>query len=200
MRMRAASFLFSWCGLVPHTCEVRWCVFRSCFRVGMPPHDCVTLSGCARKEQPSAQRPLGTYAILWRCVCPSRSLRVGDQVEADVNSHICSHCFCRGKQKFSTFGSDCTLSFPLVLGVRCRSDVLATSVDVRICQSEVCRACVVKICDVAADAVLSCAAWCFCCADVCVFDTFRISPYALAEACRVVGRLEVSVWLTSVRR
>ena len=60
--------------------------------------------------------------------------------------------------------------FPLVLGVRCRSDCSnqphpSTCVLVDVKSVELVWS---KYCDVAAGAVLSCGAWCFCCADVCV--------------------------------
>ena len=48
----------------------------------------VTLCVCAREEQSSAQRPIGMLEILCHCLCPSRSLCVGDQIEADTNTRM----------------------------------------------------------------------------------------------------------------
>ena len=64
---------------------------------------CVVVPG-RNTPAPSVQFEFSQFC--WCCLCRSRSLRVGDQVEADVSAHTCSHWVCRWKWNFRR--SDCT--------------------------------------------------------------------------------------------
>ena len=77
------------------------------------------------RNSPAPSVQLDRSQILWRCLCPSRSLRFGDQLEADVNSHICSHCVGIGSSDVR-YWTRLSSSQVVVADARlgCRKDVL----------------------------------------------------------------------------